>query len=276
MHFIVLLAVGVDATVETSKAKVAPIANPVSVKVLHVYNDGNRFISMKDVIHVVLLKNVVTHGGEITPSPERSLFSDFTTWNAGRYHYSGFGGIVGQYFFPESSKPIVGVLHGIITDKYFRDSFGIESGGLPEIEQRDVHPHSLSDYNFYIRRISNVAIPQIWSLVNLELLYGVCNDFAGHGALPPSEESVNYYSQQRKPFDPNFFEFTSNIFITLGLAVGGIFFALGVMLLLFLWRRVGLYTAANMNIMLWFGLMSAAGFIWFGQWAIFSVLGLMP
>jgi hypothetical protein len=34
--------------------------------------------------------------------------------------------------------------------------------------------------------------------------------------------------------------------------------------------------AAHVNIMLAFGLLLSAGIVWFSQWMIFSVFGLMP
>jgi hypothetical protein len=39
---------------------------------------------------------------------------------------------------------------------------------------------------------------------------------------------------------------------------------------------VGLDRTANQNFMFGFSLVTAVGFIWVGQWILFSVFGLMP
>ena len=122
--------------------------------------------------------------------------------------------------------------------------------------------------------IPNYSYP--WAIGHIELLRAISDRLSSQTPLPQSNSSVNNYSCKRKPFEPHFLTFKSRIFLALGLVCGVIFFALGIVLLFHFWRRVGLDRTANQNFMFGFSLVTAVGFIWVGQWILFSVFGLMP
>lgn len=77
-------------------------------------------------------------------------------------------------------------------------------------------------------------------------------------------------------FQPNFMGFTAKIDLALGIVCGSILLAFGVVSLFFVWGKIGMYRTAYMNVMLALGMLLSAGFVWIGQWMLFSVFGLMP
>ena len=101
-------------------------------------------------------------------------------------------------------------------------------------------------------------------------------DLSSQAALPSRDSSVDNDGQKSKPFQPNFMGFTAKVYIALGYACGCVFCALGAVSLFFLWGKIGMYDAANVNVVLALGVLLSAGFVWVGQWMLFSVSGLLP
>jgi hypothetical protein len=99
---------------------------------------------------------------------------------------------------------------------------------------------------------------------------------SSQAALPSRDSSVDNDGQKSKPFQPNFMGFTAKVYIALGYACGCVFCALGAVSLFFLWGKIGMYDAANVNVVLALGVLLSAGFVWVGQWMLFSVSGLLP
>lgn len=106
MYFVVLRTVGIHAGVESTKAKVAPIACPVGVKVLSVYHNSNLLVAMNDVLNIIVGENFVAHSSEITPTAERAFFGDFPTWDAGGGRQFQCRSDRPQTVYPQSSQTI--------------------------------------------------------------------------------------------------------------------------------------------------------------------------
>ena len=276
VHFVVLFAVGVDTSVKTAEAKVAPVACPVGVKILDMRNDGDLLITVQDVINIILGEDVVAHSSEVSTTPECAFRCDFPTWNTRRHYNTSVVRVDGKSFITDRGKPLVGIVRGIATNEYFSQPPSVEGRSLPEIDQTNVYPHSLSRYNLDIRRIENVAVPNIWSLVSLKLLPIVRDRFSQQTCLPTGDPGIEKHSQERKPFQPHFLNFTSPVLCTFGAVCGCILLAFGSVLLLLVYWRMGSDSATNSNIVLAIRFVAAAACFLIGQYCLFSALGLTP
>ena len=108
----------------------------------------------------------------------------------------------------------------------------------------------------------------------MKLLSAIPNALAQHASLPSGNSGIEQNSQQGQSFQQNFLGFTSPVCRALGLACSGIFLTLGSVLLLFFYWRVNRNGSANYHAV--FGLTFSAGIFLFGQWLLFSSLGLLP
>jgi hypothetical protein len=111
---------------------------------------------------------------------------------------------------------------------------------------------------------------------NFKLLGDDLALFSDQTSLPEGDSGIHNDRKKCKPFEPNFMGLTSHVYLTFGFVCGSILFAFGVVSLFFIWGKIGMNCAAHVNIMLAFGLLLSAGIVWFSQWMIFSVFGLMP
>jgi hypothetical protein len=125
---------------------------------------------MQDVIDIILRQHLIAHWSKVTATAERAFFRDFTARNARWDHDPSIARIIGQSFLAESSKPVIGIVHGVVSDEYFRDPPSFERRGSPKINQANVYSHPLSGCDPHICWIGDIAVPNIRSLINLELL----------------------------------------------------------------------------------------------------------
>jgi len=276
-------------------ANVVPVAIAKSVKILR----SDREYSGKVVIANVLSISGVNRGQAADCDGNPAESPCFTagiilnllhhlrpvSWSTGRDDALEimrivFKGLV-PFFGVYELKPPFSFFPSLWSEEGYRKINLFECGRLPKIGEVEICPQLFS--RFDMDTLRNLSRPDVWPLVDLKLLTVVVDAFAGQHRLPPSQGSlpvansgIEKDSRKRKPFQPHFYSFTSRIYLTVGCVCGSILFAFGVVSLFFIWRKIGMYSAAHMNVMLAFGLLLSAGFIWWGQWVLFSVFGLMP
>lgn len=279
------------AVLEPRQADVAHVNIPESIEILQVGNENSGLFSPQNVIDVGLLKNIVGHNSEQSATAERFVFhSDFPRWygfgqllfakglnwsgNSGRYNGSSIGRIFLKTVISNLREATVSITHSIRSNEDFPDDPSFQGGRFSEINHHNVGPHFLIGFN--TDSWSDVVVPHVRSLIDLKLLRVIGDAFPGQTSLPASDSGVDDDSQKREPFQPHFMGFTAKVYLAFGFVCGSILFAFGTASLFFIWGKIGIYSPPHMNVMFAFWLLFSAGFIWLGQWVLFSVFGLTP
>lgn len=264
MHFVVVRAERNAAIRKSSHAYITPVPISESVGISNPQHHESVFVNIKDAIHVRLRESTVAKYGYISASAEPSLHScvrlsgfEFGSvifrglrkdardswWNGGHGHIG-----IGKFLISNQAEPLVGIGFSCRADQDFANIFDVESGSPSEIDRRNIHPHTfaLLDADFWHR----VTRPHIWPLVNLKLLSVIVDAFSREASLPERNTRVDYDREEGEPFQPNFMSLMSKVYLALGFVCGGVLLTLGFVCLCYFWRRVGLDTAMNQNVVL--------------------------
>jgi hypothetical protein len=275
MHLIVGVAVSEDAVFLSRQTDVAPVTSAIAIEVLHPNASVTGVVGVQDVAYLILRKNIVAVYRGIQ---ECFCWIGRNSWRNWETPIWPLNQTWGKRFTPVShqGEPLFYRLLSIGSAIDFPCSSEVNCWSFSIVHPIKIDEHlvAFDDMDVFWRDIFEV--PNIRSLLNPKLLTVVVNTFARKGSLPIGDSGIDDDSKERKPFEPHFFVFTSPVFLAFGLMCGIVFFALGAVSLLYFWRTMNLDGTAYKNLVFGFSLTASAGIIWFGQWIIFSVFGLVP
>jgi len=269
VHLIMFLTVGESAVFVARHAQIAPVAIARQIEILKSSNCRIRPIGVHDVINLFFSQGAV--------ASDRSVAEWFVGIGRDDWRDNQSRTWRIQRVTTETGKPVVSLLHSVCANEYLTCRATTYCRGFSIIDPKNWYPHLfVGDYvgGMFIRSV--IERPDVRSLVDLKLGSVINNALSRQSSLPIGDTSIDNDCKKSKPFEPNFMGFTSPIFLSFGIVCGCIFSALGIVSLFFIWGKTGEYSAAHVNIVLVFGLLLSAGFIWMGQWTFFSVFGLMP
>jgi hypothetical protein len=270
VYFIMFIAVGQAAVLEARHTKIGPIPIARQIEILKPSDCRIGKIGVHNVLNFARCQGIVAFDRTVT---ERFFGIGGDDWG----NNQSWAGCRIHRVSTEARKPFVGSLHSVFADEHLTCHSTTYCRRLSVVDPINIHPHLFVGDDIG-SKFSHIVFegPDIWSLVNLKLFAVIVDAFAGKSSLPISDSGINNNCKKRKSFEPNFMGFTCPVFRMFGLVCGCILAAFGIVSLFFIWGKIGKYSAAHMNVMLAFGVLLSTGFIWLGQWMLFSVFGLMP
>src|SRR5208283_2287324 len=206
MYFVMPVAIGETAYFVARKAEVAPIAIPVHVVILDAKYHRCGITGMQHTVNVILFQNVIGH--------DCGVPTNRFVWvgrNSRDYDYF-LTRLVYQTADTEISEPLIGILHGGRSNKYFSSHASPHGRGFSIVHPMDIDPHPFVRNNVNILRWKIVELPHVRSLINLKMFAGIIDAFSGQVSLPEGQSSINE-QQGRRDFRPE------KYFLAMGCAV---------------------------------------------------------
>jgi hypothetical protein len=297
VHFIVPTTIGHASQGKARQADIAPMAITEAVVVLNARDNRDRKLGIQDVVNVALTKFIVGHESDVfsAETPIRKSVLDFlgilSSWkwrlplvffdwgkgewsrNSWRDDHLLFSNRLDGSVSERREIPVSVLLGGRAEENF---SYGRQFDGwrFSIVYDLDVDRHRKASFDDGFGTV--IRSPDIRALLNLKLGSVIRDVLAQHATLPSSDPGIEQHGKKRKSFQPNFYGFTSSIFITFGAVLGSICLALGVVLGLFFYWRMNRYGSANQYFVFPLGLAASASLFVFGQWMLFSALGLVP